>query len=773
MTPLLLAVLAQLAVDLPASTGAQPVTGSSPAVVFDGTGYVVAWVDDRLDALDARRLLFQPREDLYFARMQPDGGLAAPQRACTFADFWNLTLTANEATGDVYASWGQPSPLGTGLGGALLRPGDAPTCLPLAFESSDSLEYTHTRWTGTRRLLAFVRNGITLHAAWFDANGALVGGPTTLRSDHVGNHLSLGKATGGARLLYWNNLGRAVGFDLAENGTAPATGSERDLGPAAALTLDPEGAFAVLRSTATVSATWFDDGGVLPLGVVAGTERLAVTTARTVGRSLLAMEGATQVTLRHFTRDGGFTTLATFGGESEVALASDGVSALVATSAGLARELRWRRVPLGPVAGNPGPAQPFAVVPAAQRWPSVAWAGDRWLVVYEEWNGQAFAPRARWVSDDGQRSDGVALQPGISAPVILARPDGRLLMRVDVGATTVTQPVALDAMSGALDSVGGPLLSTVEAPAGAATNVAAAHWTGSLLRTQGVPDGIALPGLQVFRAAAALPGDIVFPVQDGVMRLSTMTVDDGVLTSALGSFAPVLTSHSTQFDRQVTPALAANVRGARSTVLLAWLETTGRLAVRTIAGGSAGQVAQLSVSPPVRGLAAAPADDGFVLVWADRQGVQVANLSVTGTVASTERLDASGELAGEPVAAGSPSGQVAVVWPAFVENLGTVQLRMRLLGGMGNRDAGVDAGRPDAGDADAGAPDAGTPDGGVADAGAADGGAPDAGAGDGGAGVDLLVFDTSGCGCNARAVGGAWWALALAAGAALARRRRR
>jgi MYXO-CTERM domain-containing protein len=159
----------------------------------------------------------------------------------------------------------------------------------------------------------------------------------------------------------------------------------------------------------------------------------------------------------------------------------------------------------------------------------------------------------------------------------------------------------------------------------------------------------------------------------------------------------------------------------------------------------------LATNPPVRALAVAPSGAGWVLFVLDGAGLTTSlitddgqNLGTTGEVSA-----ARGEQVGEPAAASSRTGEVALVFPLFQPATLSVQLRARLFAPFawpdaGTPDAGLDAGvTRDAGPGDAGPADAGNVDAGVA---------PDGG-------TDPLVFDTSGCSCATAPSTAGWWVL--------------
>lgn len=77
MVPLLLALLAQTPVDLPAASR-EPLTGTQPAVAYVGLQqYAVTWVDDRFDFLHRRRPTPSGATDLWYSRLSTDGGSAS------------------------------------------------------------------------------------------------------------------------------------------------------------------------------------------------------------------------------------------------------------------------------------------------------------------------------------------------------------------------------------------------------------------------------------------------------------------------------------------------------------------------------------------------------------------------------------------------------------------------------------------------------------------------------------------------------------------------
>lgn len=572
MTALLLAVLAQAPIDLSGAGMPLPVRGRAPVVAFDGRDYVVAWLDDRFDALQARDPTRGSRDEVWWARPALDGGLTIPRLACQAREADALQVVADPAT----LAWLEASPQGgRQLRAALVdRPGRV-DCLPAWLASADARDELRAVWTGNATFLAWTTNTVDLEYAWL-VGPTLTQGPMPFTSLPADAQLTVARANAGARMAWRSGTATVQTLDVAELALTPTAGSSRALGAGTLLALDPEGDFLVRTQTGTVTATWFDGGTVL-LAPEPLTSRLALTSGSAVGRSLLASEGVTRVLLQSFGRDGG-TLSSQVMGEGWPALASDGAEALLVTTLPVSGELRWRRVPFGPELTPTSPL-PVAVASPAQRRPSLAWVDDGWLLVFDEWTGVRFASRSLWVSSDGQQRNGASLTNGPNNAVLLTRPDGGLLLRTDQNGTTSTWAASRTTGSGVLAVSTTALFTSEETPWGTATNDAVVHWKQNALFTPGMPLGVSLvgSGMQAFRSSAAAPGGVWLPVATGPNTLNVLFLSDADLASTSAVPPAPRMPRSVQLDRQVAPAIAALTRDAQTTLLMAWRETTGVL----------------------------------------------------------------------------------------------------------------------------------------------------------------------------------------------------
>lgn len=762
MTALLLAILAQAPIDLSSAGMPLPVRGRAPVVAFDGTDYVVAWLDDRFDALQARDPTRPSRGEVWWARPAFDGGLVTPRLGCQAREADALQVVADPTTGAATLAWLEASPLGgQQLRAALVdRPGRV-TCLPAWLASADARDELRAVWTGNATFLAWASNTVDLESAWL-VGPTLTLGPVVFSGLPADAQLTVARANEGARLAWRTGVATVQTVDVAEGALTPTAGSGQLLAGGTHLALDPDGDFLVRTLPGTVAATWFD-GGTVMLASEPLTSRLALTSGRAAGRSLLASEGATRVLLQSFGRDGGLLS-SQVTGEGWPALASDGAEALLVTTRNVSGELRWRRVPFGSPLTPTAPL-PVAVASPAQRRPSLAWVGDGWLLVFDEWTGQQFASRSLWLSPDGQQRDGAPLPPGLQNAALVARPDGRLLVRADQGATsTSTFPATRSAGSGVLTVSTTPDFVSPDAPWGAATNEAGVHWKQNTVFTPGMPTGVSLvgAGMQAFRSSAASPAGVWLPVATGPNSLNVLFLDNAALASTSATPPMPAPPRLVQADREVAPAMAALAQGAQTTLLMAWRETTGVLKLsRFRPDGTLIAESGLPQAMMLQGLAAAAVGDGFLVAFSSPAGVAVVPVPAGADPPGLPTTFATtGELAGDPVLAGSPQGHAALVWPVLSPAKGSVTLKLVLFpapattdGGVPLRDGGVDGGGNTGSDAGpSGGGDAGT-------------------VSDGGVGGELLVFDTSGCGCTTSSGAGTLWGLALAWSLAARRRR--
>jgi hypothetical protein len=382
----------------------------------------------------------------------------------------------------------------------------------------------------------------------------------------------------------------------------------------------------------------------------------------------------------------------------------------------------------------------------------VAWASDRFIVVWEEriegrWQTRAAMLRTENSQTEPPPTASLQFLPSLRGNlVVFNRPDGKLLVRSDTNSAplaTVTQALAVD--GGSLSLEGQPLFSSSFSAGGAATNTRVMHWTNKELYVQDAGTR-SFDNVTPFRSGATTGDTLWLPVVTSDRTLMSLILPDSVLASGDSLPMPQV-EHTSNFNPNVTPALAVDIaHGQRAFV--AWADSsqtnvnwqifdfdTEKKEKKDVEdGGAMGAF-------PVRGLGVAPSRGGWLLAFTDADGLKLRGYGQEGQAAwSADFNVAPGDIAGDPVLSPSPEGPVAVVWPVYYQQRATVGLKALV----------VD-------------PFAVLTDGGVPDAGIFDGGLPGPG--------DRITFDTSGCTCASSAGAAAWLVALLALLTRLARRR--
>ncbi|MEW5743270.1 MAG: hypothetical protein AB1938_30455 [Myxococcota bacterium] len=752
MFPLLLAMLAQTPVDLPATPA--PLSGSMPGVALSGQQYVITWVDDVFDGLWSRPLVLRDRRDLWMTRVESDGVVASPTRVCPASPAERPAVVVHPPSGVVFAFWHERDNTGAwGLFRAAIGPNGDIDCLPVLSPSSPQKTQLRAVWTGTHFLLAWTE-GLTgqLSGVWLDGTAApqsgfiSFGGPTTpIKS------LSLGAKTGSVWLSFVDGLGNAQHANLAANATAlPVTAI---LSTGFETAMDPLGGFTVVTGMSSQVVHLTDQMSSFALGMAPGRQP-QVATALQHPRSVAAVEGALSTEIQVFQRDGGFPPQMFSDLREPVLAAENSGAVLVATDRSTA--LRATKIDLGPgTTGTIFAPRVLLASTAPQRRPSVVWAGDRFLISYEERLGVAYQTRITAIHPDN------TLDPAITATALndvalVSRPDGRLLVRHDVGTDTVSSDLTVDLAAGQV-GLSPPVLTSALASAGAATNSRVLHWTRNTLYVQDNATrsfGTTTP----FRSGAATSQELFLPVVANGGKLMTLFLTDADLAGAVGNLPMPQVQHTSSFDPRVTPAIAAIDTMSGRRAFIAWADAS-QPRVHFELFDEQGNVFQqdtIDGQGALRGLAVAASPHGWVLAFTDSSGLHLSGFDTEGVLAVTYLAGKTGDLAGEPVLAASPTGPVAAVWPVFSSPQSTLGLKALVVDPfLTSLDGGTYA-------------DAGVSDAGVSDAGATDGG----GGGENvpTPGVEPILFETS-CGCTAGGAAG-WLLAALVVGARWARRRR-
>ncbi|MCC6334920.1 MAG: hypothetical protein IT380_13165 [Myxococcales bacterium] len=763
MVPLLLALLAQTPVDLPAASR-EPLTGTQPAVAYVGLQqYAVTWVDDRFDFLHRRRPTPSGATDLWYSRLSTDGGVRVPQRLCPAAPLGRPALLA--AAGALTAFWHEEvSPGQVGVRRARVNPDGGVDCPPPLFVSSDAANELTVAWSGTRAFLAWTTNDSNsrLCGAWLDGAGTVTSGPNEYLSGLAAYaSLSTGATTGTVRMSYLDSASAAHRTQVVESDTGVMNFETLKSG-ATQTAMDPAaGGFTVVQSSGGTEAH-FVGGPVVNL-LSTGTGQLRVVTAAATGRSLAMDEGPSGLSIVGFSA-GGRTQNVVLNNEMEAAAASDGTGVLLVSN-DARQELHSARLSLGPttltVSSLPGS---FFSSDAPQRRPSAAFFMDRFVIAYEERTDAGFVTRLVGLQKDNGLTTSVPA-PTLRDASLFNRPDGTALVRHDVGLTTQTAVAVFDLATN-VPSPGPPLLSSAPAGAGAATDRRAVHWSDTTLFVEGAsarPFANMVPS----RTGATTASDLWLPVLSAG-KLMTLYLTEAELASS-SSLPQPRVQHASSFDRDVSPGIAVLSTPMGPRALIAWADANqDRVHWEVFDSNGTYEQGAEDALPPVRGIAVAASTGGWVMTFSDARGLNTRAYSLDGSLGFGTVFGTPPEVAGEPVMAAAPDGTVVSVWPVFSPSRATVGLRAVVLdpfpgttdGGVGV-DGGLDAGAPTDGGV---RPDAGArTDGGVAPDG---GDTPDGGLGP-------AVFETSGCGCTSAADASAWLLAGLALCACWARHRRR
>ncbi|GMU60529.1 MAG: hypothetical protein AMXMBFR34_22920 [Myxococcaceae bacterium] len=762
MVPLLLALLAQTPVDLPAASR-EPLTGTQPAVAYVGLQqYAVTWVDDRFAFLHRRRPSpSSGATDLWYSRLSTDGGVRVPRRLCPAAPLGRPELLA--VAGTLTAFWHEEvSPGQVGVRRARVNPDGGVDCLPPLFVSSDAANELTVAWSGARAFLAWTTNDSDsrLCGAWLDGAGTVTSGPNEYLSGLAAYaSLSTGATTGIVRMSYLDSASAAHRTQVVEGG-ANVANLETLNSSATQTAMDPAaGGFTVVQSPDGAEAH-FVGGPVVSL--LSGTGRLRVATAAATGRSLAMNEELPGLSFVGFS-PGGSTQKLVLSNELEGAAASDGYGVLLVSN-DARQELHSARLSLGPTALTVSPLPgSFFSSDAPQRRPSAAFFLDRFVIAYEERTDAGFVTRLVGLQKDNGLTTSVPV-PTLRDASLFNRPDGTALVRHDVGLATQTAGAALDLATN-VPSLGPALLSSLPAGAGAATDRRAVHWSDTTLFVEDA-GARAFANMVPSRTGATTASDLWLPVLSAG-KLMTLYLTEAELASSSPLPQPRV-QHASSFDRDVSPGIAVLSTPMGPRALIAWADANQDRVHWEVfdSNGTYEQSAEAAL-PPVRGIAVAASTGGWVMTFSDARGLNTRAYSLDGSLVFGAVFGSPPEVAGEPVMAEAPDGTVVSVWPVFAPSRATVGLRAVVLNPVPGTDGGVGVD----GGLDAGAPT----DGGVRpDAGArTDGGvAPDGGdTPDGGLGP--AVFETSGCECTASASASAWLLVGLALCARGARRRRR
>jgi hypothetical protein len=304
--------------------------------------------------------------------------------------------------------------------------------------------------------------------------------------------------------------------------------------------------------------------------------------------------------------------------------------------------------------------------------------------------GPPLAPRARWISAEGQLGPVIDLALGGTGegPTVAMAPSGRAFVAwrtVSSGEPNgaVGRWVERDGTLGQLISFAPPAegeldvaeLRVVVDPAGVATVVMrnqAPGYSNEVAMRRVQPDGTAGPlvpkvGAGIEIAAAALP--------DGSTLLATRSA--GIQTSVLSPDLQISSAQASSGNAAFGPGLAVDSLG---NALVAWRDGNGppnSVRARRLAAGGAPVGDELLVKPEVPALIFTPIEvsadsaDDFLVAWAtEAPGGALAEsraLNSSGAFSGpVETLSASGIQASGPVAAINDSGSGAVVWAGIM-----------------------------------------------------------------------------------------------------------
>lgn len=717
-----MAVLAGTPFDLPSRNSESTIPGSAPAIASAGTETVVIWHDTRTEGLfgnvERTRMLTR---DFWWNRARANETLAARPGipGCQTVGGHSFAVTVNQMTGTAYAGWLEEAAPGTwALQLATLQLDGGTRCEPaqLQRQGTGDAGALSLGWTGTKFFAAW-RVDSSAMVTWCEAVGGC--GPVGSLQTVLASERSLAGAadsSGKAHLLGTDGVGTWEVRIIEGNLSAPPSVSPD---PASAVVLDPFDQVVGRFDTA-----WSLSG---PYGMQTpfGSSPLRVVSLTTTNISLYVYEGGSTATAILPTNQ----TLVSppFEAADQPALTREGARARMAFVSG--GSVWTRALTASSFAAAATDETAIAVARPPQRRPSIAWAQDRWLVVSEEWTDAGWAPLVTPVFPDaGLGSIQASVLAGFESPELVTAPDGGLFVRLSAANSTETRRLLVD---GGVVSLGPVALTTSRTTSGTVTNSKVVHWSNNFIASIGSFDG----GL-LATSSAVLPGGVAIPV-----RVSPSVLSVGYL----GDFASSPTVQPPQMataDLTAPIAIASTFDGRGWVVLLGWYSGAA-LELRSFSS-DAGMLTSFTRSAPLspnRGLAMAALGRQFAVVTRDDR-VTLFRVDPNIGIMQTVRLNAVGELPGDPVLAVAPTGQVAVAWPALDPVHRSVAIRLNILDPP-EIDGGVDGG---AGGGAAGGSAAGGPAGGGAAGGGAAGGDGGGTSGGGTSGGGAIGGGTSGGG---------------------------
>ncbi|MDP1917647.1 MAG: hypothetical protein Q8L14_15505, partial [Myxococcales bacterium] len=669
--------------DLPAAAAEVPIPSHHPALAGAGATTVLIWEDGRPEALlSPVERTPTPLPQFWWTRVQPDGGSQprTGQPGCLGGEGSQFVVTANPISGVAYVGWlvrrsVSAAALQVGVleqSGTLIC--NANTSGQLTVWPSDLLSLG---WTGSQ-FFAGWRNTTSAQQAWCSAMG-VCGTSMTIAGVRPSPDVSFGA---GAQPGTAEFRGVGTGSPWFKRSPEGSFGGVfgMEAWTADQVVVDP---FALSTGFREGNADWqvVTPGGQKSTGTTRPIQLVSLAQSNT---TIVVLESGTAAALTIWP-DGGTHTTA-LGQVSESALTSDGVSARLAWNSGGAVATRI-------IGADGGVSTPIAAAMARppQRAPSIAWVFDRWLIVFEEWNGTTWMPRGIAFTAGGSiiSQTGMGL-PG-SAPSLVTAPDGGVfLSSTSAGSAVLHQvtgasPLAIT-MAGSL----GP-----GASGGAVTNAGPLWWTSRGPYVNGVETPTLDAGV-LATTGAVVPGGIWIPQRPAV---STNGVTARFVSDPPVSFSTTVTI-PIPADRSAPLASASVETPDGWRWLLAWFDTAAisALNVRTFRadGGPLG-IDVLQLTGTNRGLAATgTVDQDFAVVTSDGTEVKLHRVDpATGTIVTSERVNSftSTELTGDPVVAAAPTGQLAIAWPALDPMIKSTVIRFVLVGNGGMEpDAGAGGG---------------------------------------------------------------------------------